>query len=152
MPEKIWFMAMRKTLVILVVGLTPELVGEYTPNLKNLSDRGELRSLQTVLPAVTCTVQSTLLTGQPPSGHGAGSRAKENCKTFTCSRRSCFFFWFSSRCERKELFWPKIFQQPCLAKANFRQSFVSEISLTVLFCSLAVRAQKASNPHTLSSV
>jgi predicted AlkP superfamily pyrophosphatase or phosphodiesterase len=30
-----------------------------------------MRPLQTVLPAVTCTVQSTLVTGLPPSGHGA---------------------------------------------------------------------------------
>ena len=30
-----------------------------------------MRRLKTVVPAVTCTVQSTLLTGLPPSGHGA---------------------------------------------------------------------------------
>ena len=29
------------------------------------------RALEPVLPAVTCTVQSTLVTGLPPSGHGA---------------------------------------------------------------------------------
>ena len=62
---------MRKTLVILVAGLTPELVGKSTPNLEQLAGRGGLRPLKTVLPAVTCTVQSTLLTGLPPSGHGA---------------------------------------------------------------------------------
>lgn len=62
---------MRKTLVILVVGLTPELVGENTPNLHRLAGRGGLRPLRTVTPAVTCTVQATLMTGLPPSGHGA---------------------------------------------------------------------------------
>ncbi|MDJ0896569.1 MAG: ectonucleotide pyrophosphatase/phosphodiesterase, partial [Alphaproteobacteria bacterium] len=62
---------MKPTLVILVVGLAPSMVGQHTPNLKRLSDRGGLRPLTTVTPAVTCTVQSTLVTGLPPAGHGA---------------------------------------------------------------------------------
>ena len=62
---------MNSTLVILVVGLSPDLVGVHTPNLKRLSERGALRALDTVTPAVTCTAQSTLVTGLPPSGHGA---------------------------------------------------------------------------------
>ena len=62
---------MQPTLVILVVGLAPELVGPHTPNLKALAERGAMRPLDTVTPAVTCTVQSTLATGLPPSGHGA---------------------------------------------------------------------------------
>jgi predicted AlkP superfamily pyrophosphatase or phosphodiesterase len=62
---------MRKTLVLLIVGLTPRLLGPHTPHLAALARRGGMRSLRTVVPAVTCTVQSTLLTGLPPSGHGA---------------------------------------------------------------------------------
>jgi predicted AlkP superfamily pyrophosphatase or phosphodiesterase len=62
---------MHSTLVILVVGLTPSLVGEHTPNLRRLAAQGGMRPLATVTPAVTCTVQSTLLTGLMPSGHGA---------------------------------------------------------------------------------
>ena len=62
---------MNRTLVILVVGLAPRLVGPNTPNLKRLAERGALRALRTVTPAVTCTAQSTLLTGLMPSGHGA---------------------------------------------------------------------------------
>ncbi|MDH3451354.1 MAG: alkaline phosphatase family protein [Gammaproteobacteria bacterium] len=62
---------MTPTLVILVVGLTPSLVGEHTPNLKRLAERGALRPLTVTLPAVTCSSQSTLVTGLPPSGHGA---------------------------------------------------------------------------------
>lgn len=61
---------MKSTLVILVVGLSPSLVGEHTPNLKRLADRGAARPLNTVIPAVTCTVQSTLVTGTLPSEHG----------------------------------------------------------------------------------
>lgn len=62
---------MNKTLVILVVGLSPRLVGPHTPHLHTLAGNGGLRPLTTVTPAVTCTVQSTLLTGLLPEGHGA---------------------------------------------------------------------------------
>lgn len=61
---------MKQTLVILVVGLSPALVGEHTPHLAKLAQRGGLRPLKAVTPAVTCTAQSTLLTGLLPSEHG----------------------------------------------------------------------------------
>jgi len=61
---------MRPVLVILAVGLSPALVGEHMPNLKRLAARGGQRPLSTVTPAVTCTVQSTLVTGLAPSRHG----------------------------------------------------------------------------------
>ena len=62
---------MHRTLVILVVGLSPDLVGAHTPTLARLAARGGLRPLSTITPAVTCSVQSTLATGLMPSGHGA---------------------------------------------------------------------------------
>ncbi|MEC9483060.1 MAG: alkaline phosphatase family protein [Halomonas sp.] len=62
---------MRSTLVILVVGLTPKMLGPHTPHLAKLAARGGMRPLNTVTPAVTCTVQSTLVTGLPPADHGA---------------------------------------------------------------------------------
>ncbi|WP_437327664.1 alkaline phosphatase family protein [Sorangium sp. So ce381] len=61
---------MHRTVVLNVVGLTGELLGDATPNLKRLAREGAMRPLQTVLPAVTCTVQSTFTTGLLPSGHG----------------------------------------------------------------------------------
>lgn len=61
---------MHLTLVILAVGLTPALIGPHTPNLQRLVARGGMRALNTVTPAVTCTAQSTLLTGLMPSAHG----------------------------------------------------------------------------------
>jgi predicted AlkP superfamily pyrophosphatase or phosphodiesterase len=60
----------RRTLVLNVVGLTPKLVGEHTPNLAALARRGAMRPLRTVTPAVTCSVQSTFTTGLLPRGHG----------------------------------------------------------------------------------
>ncbi len=65
------FAPMQPTLVILVVGLSPSLIGEHTPHLKKLAERGAARPLTTVVPAVTCTVQSTLVTGSLPGSHGA---------------------------------------------------------------------------------
>lgn len=64
-------MDMHPLLVLNVVGLTPELLGPHTPNLSAFAARGGLRTLQTVTPAVTCSVQATFLTGLPPGGHGA---------------------------------------------------------------------------------
>ena len=61
---------MNRTLVILVVGLSPDLLGALTPNLCRLAARGAMRPLNTVTPAVTCSAQSTLVTGLQPSGHG----------------------------------------------------------------------------------
>jgi predicted AlkP superfamily pyrophosphatase or phosphodiesterase len=62
---------MHPLLVLNVVGLTPELIGANTPNIARLVERGGMRALRTVTPAVTCSVQATFLTGLSPSGHGA---------------------------------------------------------------------------------
>jgi len=61
---------MKKTAVINVVGLTPDLVGEHTPFLKSWAAKGKMASVEAMLPAVTCSVQSTYLTGQMPDKHG----------------------------------------------------------------------------------
>jgi predicted AlkP superfamily pyrophosphatase or phosphodiesterase len=61
---------MRPLLVLDVVGLTPKLVGENTPNLAALARRGAMRPLDTITPAVTCSVQSTFTTGTLPRDHG----------------------------------------------------------------------------------
>ena len=61
---------MRKTIVILVVGLTPSHLGPNTPHLSALARAGAMRPLATVMPAVTCTVQATFMTGSLPRDHG----------------------------------------------------------------------------------
>ncbi|MGH2610569.1 MAG: alkaline phosphatase family protein, partial [Tepidiformaceae bacterium] len=61
---------MRRTVVLNVVGLTPSLLGEHTPNLAAFARAGATRHLRTVFPAVTCPVQSTFTTGLSPRGHG----------------------------------------------------------------------------------
>lgn len=62
---------MKRTLVLDVVGLTPALLGPHTPNLQRLAERGRCVPLTTITPAVTCSVQSTFLTGKLPEEHGA---------------------------------------------------------------------------------
>lgn len=51
------------------VGLTPRLL-PHAPRLAALARASWLRPLREVVPAVTCTAQATLLTGQPASRHG----------------------------------------------------------------------------------
>ena len=58
------------TVVIDVVGLTGSLIGAAAPRIAALAGRGRVQRLRPVLPAVTCAVQSSMLTGLEPSGHG----------------------------------------------------------------------------------
>src|ERR1044071_6295536 len=61
---------MQKTVVINAVGLTARLVGENTPRIAEIVRAGEMACVGHVLPAVTCSVQSTYLTGTWPAQHG----------------------------------------------------------------------------------
>lgn len=109
-----------RTAVLNVVGLTPRLIGPNTPRLQQAAQSGGLIRVKPVLPAVTCTAQSTYLTGLPPSKHGAvangwydrelaehhfwkqsnhvvgGEKLWETCRTakpgFTCAK---LFWWYN---------------------------------------------------------
>ncbi len=62
---------MQRSAILNVVGLAPGLLGEHTPNLSRFIRNGEsLVPVKPVLPAVTCSAQSTYLTGTLPSDHG----------------------------------------------------------------------------------
>ncbi len=61
---------MKKTVVLNVVGLTPSLLGKNTPFLSTWAAIGQTVPIKTVLPAVTCSVQATYLTGKLPNEHG----------------------------------------------------------------------------------
>jgi predicted AlkP superfamily pyrophosphatase or phosphodiesterase len=60
---------MRRLVVLDVVGLTPKLL-EHMPRLRAVAGTGFSARLDPVLPAVTCSVQASLLTGETPAGHG----------------------------------------------------------------------------------
>jgi predicted AlkP superfamily pyrophosphatase or phosphodiesterase len=59
-----------KLLVVIAVGLRPRDLA-HAPVLRGLGQHGFQAPLDTVFPAVTCTVQASFLTGLPPSEHGA---------------------------------------------------------------------------------
>lgn len=61
---------MKPVCLLNIVGLTPRLVGKYTPRLAAVADRYGARPMNGVLPAVTCTAQATMLTGLSPGSHG----------------------------------------------------------------------------------
>lgn len=62
---------MQKTVVINVVGLTQSLIGNHTPFLTKWSAQAAKGAvIHPVLPAVTCSVQATYLTGKTPKEHG----------------------------------------------------------------------------------
>ncbi|MCY7297258.1 alkaline phosphatase family protein [Alteromonas sp. a30] len=56
--------------VVNVVGLTPELLGQHTPNINALANKGEMLPMEGVFPAVTTTAQATMVTGKMPNEHG----------------------------------------------------------------------------------
>ena len=61
---------MKPVLAMIVVGLTPRHLGTLTPRLSALAHEGGMARLDTVTPAVTCSVQATFMTGTPPQDHG----------------------------------------------------------------------------------
>ncbi len=61
---------MRRTAVINVVGLTEGLLGPQSTRLNDFRQHGRLAHIEPVLPAVTCSAQSTYLTGTLPAQHG----------------------------------------------------------------------------------
>ncbi len=61
---------MKRIAVLNVVGLTESLIGPATPRLAAFLKQGASARIAPVFPAVTCTAQSTYLTGTPPARHG----------------------------------------------------------------------------------
>ncbi len=61
---------MTPLLLLNVVGLAWRHIGAHTPHLERLRAQGAGAPMTTVLPAVTCSAQATLLTGLMPKHHG----------------------------------------------------------------------------------
>ena len=62
---------MSRAAILNVVGLTPRLIGDHTPNLRAFLEKHPPARIRPAFPAVTCTAQSSMLTGRPvsqPSG------------------------------------------------------------------------------------
>jgi predicted AlkP superfamily pyrophosphatase or phosphodiesterase len=61
---------MHRTAVINVVGLANSLIGERTPRIAAFKNKGASAPILPVFPAITCSAQSTYVTGTLPSQHG----------------------------------------------------------------------------------
>ncbi|GJM28315.1 MAG: alkaline phosphatase family protein [Cyclobacteriaceae bacterium] len=61
---------LERTVVIDIVGMSQRLIGENTPFLKKRLSQKPYNHIKPLVPAVTCTIQSTYLTGKPPADHG----------------------------------------------------------------------------------
>ena len=61
---------MKKIVVLDIVALSPRVIGEHTPFLKNWIASKKQAVIEPVLPAVTCSAQSVYLTGKWPSENG----------------------------------------------------------------------------------
>ena len=76
-------MALQKTVVLCVVGLTPQLLGPEMPRLTAWAAQGATSRIRAAFPAVTCTAQADYLTGQYPDVHGIvgnGWYSREDCE------------------------------------------------------------------------
>ena len=62
---------MKRTAILNVVGLTRSLIGEATPGIQRFLEKASLQTVRPAFPAVTCTAQSTYLTGLSATEHGA---------------------------------------------------------------------------------
>src|SRR5690606_15633066 len=74
---------MNKTVVINIVALSSELIGEHTPFLRNYIKGKKKAKVKPIVPAVTCSAQSTYVTGKAPGEHGAvgnGWYFKDECE------------------------------------------------------------------------
>ena len=61
----------RRIAIIDLVGLSPALIGQHTPAIASFArDRGGVRTMRPTLPAVTTSVQTSMLTGVGPAEHG----------------------------------------------------------------------------------
>src|SRR5688572_16914999 len=61
---------MQRVAVINVVGLSPSLLGPGMPRLTAFAQNHGMQAFRPAFPAVTCTAQSSMLTGTSPREHG----------------------------------------------------------------------------------
>ena len=101
---------MNRTVVIDIVGLSERVIGENTPFLKKWLTKKNSNYIKPMVPAVTCSMQTTYLTGETSSVHGIvgnGWYFKEECEVK---------FWRQSN---KLVTAPKIWEQARKANPDF---------------------------------
>jgi len=81
----------KHVIILDIVGLeSSHLSSNIIPNIANIANEGESFKMEPVFPAVTCTVQASLLSGQYPNKHGIISNGLYDKTNYTVS------FWEQS--------------------------------------------------------
>lgn len=139
---------MPKVCLINIVGLTPSLIGGWTPNIAKVAQSGFLAPMSPVFPAVTSSAQATMLTGLAPAQHGivgngwynrelgevhfwkqsnalvGGEKIYETAKkkdpSFTCAK---LFWWFNQGAQVDVAVTPKPYYGADGSKAFAIQSY-----------------------------
>ena len=88
----------RHVILLDIVGLeSSHLDSNAIPNIANLANEGVRYKMEPVFPAVTCTVQASLLSGQYPNQHGIISNGIYDRANYTISSGSNQAPWFKLR-------------------------------------------------------
>lgn len=80
---------MRRVLLLNVAALSASQIGERTPTLKALAERGALTPMVPPFGALTCPAHASMSTGLPPAGHGIvgnGWYERAHAKVFNWGR------------------------------------------------------------------
>lgn len=76
----------RHVIVMDVVGLEHDHIGKgFLPNIDKVAEEGQLAKMEPAFPAVTCTVQASVLSGKYPSEHGIISNGMYDRDSFSVS-------------------------------------------------------------------
>ena len=102
-------------MVLDLPGLSPRIMTnpENYPNIKRLADMGLQRSVWPTFPAVTCSIQASIITGTPPSKHGMIANGLFDRQRYTVD------FWAQShRLVAGEKIWDSIREIDSKAKSG----------------------------------
>lgn len=115
------------SIVLDIVGLEVEhLESGLVPNIARLAEAGEYAKMEPVFPAVTCTVQASLLSGKYPSEHGIVANGLYDRDTHSVS------FWEQpSSLVRAERVWDR--RRPSPQQQRYGQTMVGAGPTAVLF-------------------
>lgn len=79
-------MTSRRVIVLDVVGLEYDHIGKgILPNIDRIAEEGQMAKMEPAFPAVTCTVQASLLSGKYPSEHGIISNGMYDRDSYSVS-------------------------------------------------------------------
>ncbi|MDE1815062.1 MAG: alkaline phosphatase family protein [Thaumarchaeota archaeon] len=108
--------ASKHIVVINVVGLEHKHLGtDLIPNISALAEKGESAKMEPVFPAVTCTVQASILSGKYPNEHGIISNG-----LYDRSNHSVSFWEQASSLVQRERVWDVLKKRSAKTQSNIK--------------------------------